>query len=173
MFADLASVMGGRVAEEVIFGHDKVSSGASSDIKQATKLARAMVTQWGMSDTIGPLQYEEQQGETFLGYSQTQRHNMSNETALAIDGEIRRLVEGGHKRATEVITKHVDQLHAIAGALLELETLTGEEIKALIAGNQIDRDNGPKAPTLPAAGTSIPRTRRPKGPFGNPAPQGA
>ncbi len=94
-----------------------------------------MVTQWGMSDTIGPLQYEEQQGETFLGYSQTQRHNMSNETALAIDGEIRRLVEGGHKRATEVITKHVDQLHAIAGALLELETLTGEEIKALIAGN--------------------------------------
>ena len=173
MFADLASVMGGRVAEEVIFGHDKVSSGASSDIKQATKLARAMVTQWGMSDTIGPLQYEEQQGETFLGYSQTQRHNMSNETALAIDGEIRRLVEGGHKRATEIITKHVDQLHAVAGALLELETLTGEEIKALIAGNAIDRDNGPKAPTLPAAGTSIPRTRRPKGPFGNPAPQGA
>lgn len=173
MFADLASVMGGRVAEEVIFGHDKVSSGASSDIKQATKLARAMVTQWGMSDTIGPLQYEEQQGETFLGYSQTQRHNMSNETALAIDGEIRRLVEGGHKRATEIITKHVDQLHAVAGALLELETLTGEEIKALIAGNSIDRDNGPKAPILPAAGTSIPRTRRPKGPFGNPAPQGA
>jgi len=173
MFADLASVMGGRVAEEVIFGHDKVSSGASSDIKQATKLARAMVTQWGMSDTIGPLQYEEQQGETFLGYSQTQRHNMSNETALAIDGEIRRLVEGGHKRATEIITKHVDQLHAIAGALLEFETLTGDEIKALIAGNSIDRDNGPKAPALPAAGTSIPRTRRPKGPFGNPAPQGA
>ncbi|MGH6616234.1 ATP-dependent zinc metalloprotease FtsH [Sphingomonas sp.] len=173
MYADLASVMGGRVAEEVIFGHDKVSSGASSDIKQATKLARAMVTQWGMSETIGPLQYEEQQGETFLGYSQTQRHNMSNETALAIDGEIRRLVEGGHKRATELITKHVDQLHAIAGALLEFETLTGEEIKALVAGNQIDRDSGPKAPSVPVGGTSIPKTRRPKGPFGNPSPVGA
>ncbi|QNQ09450.1 ATP-dependent zinc metalloprotease FtsH [Sphingomonas alpina] len=173
MYADLASVMGGRVAEEVIFGHDKVSSGASSDIKQATKLARAMVTQWGMSEAIGPLQYEEQQGETFLGYSQTQRHNMSNETALAIDGEIRRLVEGGHKRATELITKHVDQLHAIAGALLEFETLTGEEIKALVAGNAIDRDSGPKAPSVPVGGTSIPKTRRPKGPFGNPSPVGA
>ncbi|MGY4398031.1 cell division protease FtsH [Sphingomonas sp. UYAg733] len=173
MYADLASVMGGRVAEEVIFGHDKVSSGASSDIKQATKLARAMVTQWGMSEAIGPLQYEEQQGETFLGYSQTQRHNMSNETALAIDGEIRRLVEGGHARATELITRHVDQLHAIAGALLEFETLTGEEIKALVAGNAIDRDSGPKAPSVPAGGTSIPKTRRPKGPFGNPAPAGA
>ncbi|QNA85614.1 ATP-dependent metallopeptidase FtsH/Yme1/Tma family protein [Sphingomonas sp. So64.6b] len=173
MYADLASVMGGRVAEEVIFGHDKVSSGASSDIKQATKLARAMVTQWGMSEAIGPLQYEEQQGETFLGYSQTQRHNMSNETALAIDGEIRRLVEGGHARATELITKHVDQLHAIAGALLEFETLTGEEIKALVAGNAIDRDSGPKAPSVPVGGTSIPKTRRPKGPFGNPAPAGA
>ena len=117
MFADLASVMGGRVAEEVIFGHDKVSSGASSDIKQATKLARAMVMQWGMSDKLGPLQYEEEQGETFLGYSQTQRHNMSNETALLIDAEIRKLVDGGHARATEIISKHVDQLHALAGAL--------------------------------------------------------
>ncbi|KQS02155.1 cell division protein FtsH [Sphingomonas sp. Leaf357] len=173
MYADLASVMGGRVAEEVIFGHDKVSSGASSDIKQATKLARAMVTQWGMSESIGPLQYEEQQGETFLGYSQTQRHNMSNETALAIDGEIRRLVEDGHKRATELITRHVDQLHQIAGALLELETITGDEIKGLIAGTPIDREGGPKAPVLAAAGTSIPKTKRPKGPFGNPTPLGA
>jgi cell division protease FtsH len=173
MYADLASVMGGRVAEEVIFGHDKVSSGASSDIKQATKLARAMVTQWGMSESIGPLQYEEQQGETFLGYSQTQRHNMSNETALAIDGEIRRLVEDGHKRATELITNHVDQLHQIAGALLEFETITGDEIKAMIAGNPIDREGGPKAPALAAAGTSIPKTKRPKGPFGTPSPLGA
>ena len=173
MYADLASVMGGRVAEEVIFGHDKVSSGASSDIKQATKLARAMVTQWGMSESIGPLQYEEQQGETFLGYSQTQRHNMSNETALAIDGEIRRLVEDGHKRATELITRHVDQLHEIAGALLEFETITGDEIKAMIAGTPISRDGGPKAPVLAAAGTSIPKTKRPKGPFGSPTPLGA
>ncbi|MEP6784739.1 MAG: ATP-dependent zinc metalloprotease FtsH [Sphingomonadales bacterium] len=173
MFADLASVMGGRVAEEVIFGHDKVSSGASSDIKMATKLARAMVTQWGMSDAIGPLQYEDQQEETFLGYSQTQRHNMSNETALAIDGEIRRLVEGGHARATELITKHVDQLHSIAGALLELETITGDEIKGLIAGQPIKRDEGhDNRPKLTAGGSSVPSTKR-SGGIGGPAVQGA
>ena len=174
MFADLATVMGGRVAEQLIFGYDKVSSGASGDIKQATKLARAMVMQWGMSDKLGPLQYEEQQGETFLGYSQTQRHNMSNETALMIDSEIRRLVDGGLARATEVLTKHIDQLHLIAGALLEYETLTGEEIKRLAAGDDIGRvDNDTNGPAVPAGGTSIPKTRRPKGPFGSPAPQGA
>jgi cell division protease FtsH len=160
MYADLASVMGGRVAEEVIFGHDKVSSGASSDIQQATKLARAMVMQWGMSDVLGPLQYEEAQGETFLGYSQTQRHNMSNETALTIDAEIRKLVEGGHARATEVISTHTDQLHALAGALLELETLTGEEIKTIVGGGKIDRA-GDIPVALPAAGSSIPKSRRP------------
>ncbi len=171
MFADLASVMGGRVAEEVIFGHDKVSSGASSDIKQATKLARAMVMQWGMSDILGPLQYEEEQGETFLGYSQTQRHNMSNETALTIDAEIRKLVEGGHARATEVISTHTDQLHALAGALLELETLTGEEIKTIVGGGKIDRA-GDIPVALPTAGSSIPRTRRPSA-LGGPASAGA
>ncbi|MEP7004397.1 MAG: cell division protein FtsH, partial [Sphingomonas bacterium] len=174
MYADLATVMGGRVAEQLIFGYDKVSSGASGDIKQATKLARAMVMQWGMSDKLGPLQYEEQQGETFLGYSQTQRHNMSNETALMIDSEIRRLVDGGLSRATEVLTKHIDQLHLIAGALLEYETLTGDEIKRLAAGEGIGRiDNDLNGPSVPAGGTSIPKTRRPKGPFGTPAPQGA
>jgi cell division protease FtsH len=174
MFADLATVMGGRVAEEVIFGYDKVSSGASGDIKQATKLARAMVTQWGMSDAIGPLELEEKQGETFLGYSQTQRHNMSNETALLIDKEIKRLVEDGLARAREVIKEHLDQLHAIAGALLEHETITGDEIKRIVAGEEIRRDDqGTKAPVVVKAGTSIPKTRRPSGPFGSPSPLGA
>ncbi|MDB5695883.1 MAG: cell division protein FtsH [Sphingomonas bacterium] len=173
MFADLATVMGGRVAEEVIFGYDKVSSGASGDIKQATKLARAMVTQWGMSDAIGPLELEEKQGETFLGYSQTQRHNMSNETALLIDKEIKRLVEDGLKRARVVINEHLDQLHAVAGALLEFETLTGDEIKRIVAGEDIGRDDGVPAPAVVKAGTSIPKTRRPTGPFGTPSPLGA
>ena len=172
MYADLASVMGGRVAEEVIFGHDKVSSGASSDIQQATKLARAMVMQWGMSDALGPLQYEEAQGETFLGYSQTQRHNMSNETALLIDAEIRKLVDGGHARATELLSKHIDKLHALAKALLEFETLTGSEIKIILDGGTIDR-NGPTAPALPAAGTSIPKSRRPGAGIAGPAAAGA
>ena len=139
MYADLAVSMGGRVAEELIFGYDKVSSGAIGDIQQATKLARAMVMRWGMSDKLGPLEYEEQQGETFLGYSQSQRHNMSNETALLIDSEIRALVEDGHKRATEVLTENVDQLHPLAGALLEYETLTGDEIKRAARPGTIDR----------------------------------
>ena len=174
MYADLATVMGGRAAEEIIFGYDKVSSGASGDIKQATKLARAMVMRWGMSDKLGPLEYEEEQGETFLGYSQTQRHNMSNETALMIDSEIKSLIDGGHKRATQVLTENVDQLHRVAGALLEYETLTGDEIKQIAAGEDINRpDAGATASTLPSSGTSIPKTRRPSGPFGNPAPAGA
>jgi len=173
MYADLATVMGGRAAEEIIFGYDKVSSGASGDIKQATKLARAMVMRWGMSDKLGPLEYEEEQGETFLGYSQTQRHNMSNETALMIDSEIKSLIDGGHKRATEVLSENVDQLHRIAGALLEYETLTGDEIKQIAAGEDINRpDAGATTSTLPSSGTSIPKTRRPSGPFGNPAPAG-
>ncbi|HEX7850808.1 MAG TPA: ATP-dependent zinc metalloprotease FtsH, partial [Sphingomonas sp.] len=174
MYADLATVMGGRAAEEIIFGYDKVSSGASGDIKQATKLARAMVMRWGMSDKLGPLEYEEEQGETFLGYSQTQRHNMSNETALMIDSEIKSLIDGGHKRATQVLSENIDQLHRVAGALLEYETLTGDEIKQIAAGEDINRpDAGATASTLPSSGTSIPKTRRPSGPFGNPAPAGA
>jgi len=174
MYADLATVMGGRAAEEIIFGYDKVSSGASGDIKQATKLARAMVMRWGMSDKLGPLEYEEEQGETFLGYSQTQRHNMSNETALMIDSEIKSLIDGGHKRATQVLSENVDQLHRIAGALLEYETLTGDEIKQIAAGEDVSRpDAGATASTLPSSGTSIPKTRRPSGPFGNPALGGA
>lgn len=162
MYADLASVMGGRVAEELVFGYDKVSSGASGDIQQATKLARAMVTQWGMSDKTGPLKYEEQQGETFLGYSQTQRHNISNETAQLIDSEIRRLVEDGHAKATEILTEHLKDLHVVAEGLLEYETLTGDEIKGLIDGKVPDRsgvDLNKPAP-LATGGSSIPKTRR-------------
>jgi cell division protease FtsH len=163
MYANLSIAMGGRVAEELIFGYDKVSSGASGDIQQATKLARSMVTQWGMSDKLGPLQYEEQQGETFLGYSQTQRHNMSNETALTIDSEIRRLVDEAHDRATHLLTEHKDQLAIVAEALLEYETLSGDEIKALLDGERPDRSgidhNKPAA--LSTGGSSIPKTKRP------------
>src|SRR5205085_11133194 len=99
MYADLAVAMGGRVAEEMIFGYDKVSSGASSDIQYATTLARDMVTRWGMSDALGPLQYAEPDEEVFLGYSMNRQKQMSNETAQAIDQEIRRIVEAGYERA--------------------------------------------------------------------------
>ncbi|HEX8300860.1 ATP-dependent zinc metalloprotease FtsH [Sphingomonas sp.] len=173
MFADLATVMGGRVAEELIFGHDKVSSGASGDIKQATRLARAMVTQWGMSESIGPLEWTYAE-EGYLGQSGIRNAPMSDETARKIDDEIKLLVERGLQRARDVLGKHTDQLHLIANALLEYETLTGEEIKRIASGGDIGRDD-PTATSAPVAagGTSIPKIRRPKGPFGNPAPQGA
>jgi cell division protease FtsH len=174
MYAQLAILMGGRVAEEVIFGHDKVSSGASSDIQAATRLARNMVTRWGMSEKVGPLEYAEPEGESFLGYSSAQPVRMSNQTAQLIDDEIKGIVEGGLARAKQLLTDHIDQLHLLAGALLEYETLSGDEIKKLIADGDIGRiDNGPKSTPLPVGGTSIPKTRRPKGPFGTPAPQGA
>ena len=175
MHANMAVAMGGRVAEEIIFGYDKVSSGASGDIQYATKLARDMVTQWGMSDKLGPLQYEEQQGETFLGYSQSQRVHMSDETAKLIDKEIRGLVEQGYARAQELLKGHEDQLHLLANAMLEYETLSGEEIKALLEKGEITRDDGTtiKPSVIPAAGSSIPKTRKRKGPFGDPTPAGA
>jgi len=173
MFADLATVMGGRVAEELIFGHDKVSSGASGDIKQATRLARAMVTQWGMSDSIGPLEWTYSE-ESYLGQGSLRNAPMSDDTARKIDDEIKMLVEHGLQRARDVLSKHIDQLHKLANALLEYETLTGEEIKRIVSGADIGRDDpGTTATPVAAAGTSIPKIRKPKGPFGNPTPQGA
>ncbi|WP_260482633.1 ATP-dependent zinc metalloprotease FtsH [Sphingomicrobium flavum] len=169
MHANMAVAMGGRVAEELIFGYDKVSSGASGDIQYATKLARDMVTQWGMSDEMGPIQYEEQQGETFLGYSQSQGMNVSQETAQKIDKEIRRLVEQGYDRAKQVLTDYSEELETLAQALLEYETLSGEEITTLLEGGNIDR-GVPTGPSIPAAGSSIPKAKRPKpGGIGGPA----
>ncbi|KKI19339.1 ATP-dependent metallopeptidase FtsH/Yme1/Tma family protein [Sphingomonas sp. ABOLG] len=173
MYANLAVAMGGRVAEEIIFGYDKVSSGASGDIQYATGLARDMVTKWGMSDKVGPVDYAQPEGESFLGYSSSQPTHMSNETAQLIDHEIKTIVEGGLTRAKTVLTEHIDQLHLLAGALLEYETLSGDEIKKLISGEGIGRTEQPKTSSLPAVGTSIPKTRRPQGPFGNPSPAGA
>jgi len=174
MYANLAVSMGGRVAEEVIFGYDKVSSGASGDIQYATRLARDMVTQWGMSDEMGPLQYDEPQGETFLGYSQSQRVHMSNETAQKIDKEIRRIVEVGYDRAKQVLSDHLDQLHLLANALLEYETLSGEEIKTLIDKGELVRDGTVIRPApVPVTGTSIPKAGRRRGSVSDPAAQGA
>jgi len=173
MYANLAVAMGGRVAEEVIFGYNKVSSGASSDIQYATQLARDMVTRWGMSDALGPLQYAEPEEEVFLGYSVNRTRHMSNETAQAIDKEIRKTVEDGYERAKHLLDAHRGELESLAQALLEYETLSGDEIKKIIAGEAIDR-GGPKGPALPAAGSSIPKAKRPKaGSIGGPAAAGA
>jgi cell division protease FtsH len=173
MYANLAVAMGGRVAEEMIFGYDKVSSGASSDIQYATTLARDMVTRWGMSDALGPLQYAEPDEEVFLGYSVNRTRQMSNETAQAIDKEIRKVVEDGYARAKSLLTENSDKLETLAQALLEYETLSGDEIKKVLAGEPIDR-GGSKGPSLPAAGSSIPKAKRPKqGAIGGPAAAGA
>jgi cell division protease FtsH len=173
MLANLSVSMGGRVAEEIIFGHDKVSSGASSDIQYATQLARDMVTRWGMSDALGPLQYAEPDEEVFLGYSVNRTRHMSNETAQAIDKEIRKVVEDGYARAKHLLDEHRDELEKLAQALLEYETLSGDEFNKVIAGESIDR-GGSKGPTIPAAGSSIPKAKRPKaGSIGGPAAAGA
>jgi cell division protease FtsH len=140
--ADLAVAMGGRIAEELIFGPEKVTTGASSDIRMATEISRRMVTEWGMSDKLGPILYSANQEEVFLGHSVAQSKNLSDDTAAIIDAEIKLIVQTAYARATEILTTYNDQLHAVAKALLEYETLSGDEIKALLRGEPILRDNG-------------------------------
>ena len=127
--------MGGRVAEEIIFGEDKVTTGASSDIEQATKRARAMVMKAGLSKELGPVAYGENEEEVFLGRSVARQQNMSEETARKVDSEIRKIVDKGYDRARKVLTEKIDDLHKLAKALLTYETLTGEEIENLIQKN--------------------------------------
>jgi cell division protease FtsH len=153
LMADIAVAMGGRVAEELIFGPEKVTAGAASDIQQATKIARHMVTQWGMSEKLGPVGYAENQQEVFLGHQITQIKNVSEATAQQIDAEIRRFVEEGYARARQILTEKLDLLHALARALLEHETLTGEEVAAVMRGEPVPlaRRSGEAA----ASGSSV------------------
>jgi len=132
--ADLAVAMGGRIAEEIVFGADKVTTGASSDIKMATEMARRMVTEWGMSDKLGPLTYGENNQEVFLGHSVATHKNVSEATAKTIDEEIRGIVDTGYQRARQTLTENLDGLHAVARGLLEYESLNGDEIKQLLRG---------------------------------------
>ena len=160
--ADLAVAMGGRIAEEMIFGHEKVTSGASSDIQMATNMAKAMVTQFGMSDELGPLSYGDNEQEVFLGHSVTRTQNTSEETQSKIDSEVRRLVEDGYKQAETIIRDKLDDLHVIAKGLLEFETLSGDEIEALLKGEPPKRpdptDNTPSTGSL----ASVPKTGKGK-----------
>ena len=151
MTSRLAIMMGGRVAEELTFGHDKVTSGASSDIEQATRLARMMVTRWGLSPELGTVAYGENQEEVFLGMSVARTQNVSEATAQKIDGEIRRLVEDGYKEAMRILTTKSADLETLAQGLLEYETLSGDEIRELLAGNPPVRDSGDQPPTRPTA----------------------
>ncbi len=174
MHANLSVSMGGRVAEEIIFGYDKVSSGASSDIQYATSLARSMVTKWGMSDKLGPLQYEEAQ-EGYLGMGGSQRTMMSDETNKLIDSEIRMLVDCAHARATDILKSNEDKLHLLAQALLEYETLSGEEIRALMENGKLDRPEAPSGLARPVTspGATVPRAGRRFSGSSDPHPAGA
>ena len=162
MTSRLAILFGGRVAEEIIFGKDKITSGASSDISQATKLARAMVTRWGFSDAVGRVMLGGNQEEVFLGHSVARTQNVSEETARKIDHEVRRLVDEGYEEAKRVLVEHKDDLEALAQGLLEFETLTGEEIKDLLAGKKPTRESviepaTPRGSAVPPAGKPRPR----------------
>ncbi|WP_395685675.1 ATP-dependent zinc metalloprotease FtsH [Aestuariivirga sp.] len=142
MTSRLAIMMGGRIAEELTFGKENVTSGAQSDIEQATRLARAMVTRWGYSDTLGAVAYGENQEEVFLGHSVSRTQNVSEQTAQTIDEEVKRLVSDGLSTARRILTEKNDELEALARGLLEYETLSGEEIKNLLAGTPPRRDDG-------------------------------
>ena len=136
MKSQIAKAMGGRVAEEIIFGHDKVTSGAMSDIKMATSQARHMVTEAGMSELLGPLAYGDNQDEVFLGRSVARQQNMSEETSRKVDAEIKKIVDEGYNRAKKILNEKIDDLHKLAKNLLLYETLTGDEIRDLILKNK-------------------------------------
>ena len=175
--ADIAVAMGGRIAEELIFGHDKVTSGAASDIDNATKIARLMVTRWGMSDELGPLTYAANEEEVFLGHSVARTQNISEETARTIDREVRRIVDEARTRATKILRENMEGLHNLAKGLLEYETLSGDEIEAVMRGESITRSSEDEPPADHGAKSAVPTTeeaeaRRARRPGGlEPEPQ--
>jgi cell division protease FtsH len=164
--ARLVTIVAARISEEIIFGEDKVATGAVGDIQQATDLARKMITEFGFSKKLGFIRYSNNQEEVFLGHSVAQSKNVSDDTAKIIDAEVKRLVEEAKSKARKIITDNVDQLHIIAKGLLEYETLTGAEINDLLNGikpsrdefgNDIDNNKPPKtSPSVPKTGGSAP-----------------
>ncbi len=173
--SQLCSLYGGRVAEELIFGADKVTTGASNDIERATKMARNMATKWGLSDELGPITYGEDEDEVFLGRSVTQHKSISNETASKIDEVVRGILDRAYARSKELLTANLDKLHAMAEALLQYETIDAHQIDDIMAG----REPGPPADwTKNAATGATPPPPPPKGDagstvgkMGDPAPQ--
>ncbi len=159
LLAKLTMALGGRVAEEIVFGEDNVSSGASSDIKQATDIARRMVTEWGMSEKLGLIAYGDNSQEVFLGHSVTQSKNVSEGTAREIESEVKRIIDAAYDRAKHILTENVDELHRLARGLLEYETLSGNEIKQVLRGEPVirkvvDEPAPERRASVPTAGRS-------------------
>ena len=173
IYADLRVACGGRIAEELIFGNDKVTTGASSDIRMATDMARRMVTEWGMSDKLGFLAYSADEQEVFLGRSVSQQKNMADATASIIDSEVRRIVDDAYHVATQILKKHDVELERLAQGLLEYETLDGDEIKIIVDGGSLVRKDADDTPVKPGpvrkSRTGLPGTGRPKKPGSEPA----
>ena len=163
LYADLRVACGGRIAEELIFGPERITTGASSDIKMASDMTRRMVTEWGMSDELGFLAYGADQQEVFLGHSVTQQKNVSESTAKVIDEEVRRIIDEAYTDATRILTENDDQLEVLARGLLEYETLTGDEIHALLNGEPVVRE-APGNDEAPRSGSG----RRSSVPTGGP-----
>ena len=161
--SQLCSLYGGRVAEELIFGADKVTTGASNDIERATKMARNMATKWGLSDELGPITYGEDEDEVFLGRSVTQHKSISNETASKIDEVVRGILDRAYARSKELLTANLDKLHAMADALLQYETIDAHQIDDIMAG----REPGPPADWTKNASSGAPPPPPPKGDAGS------
>jgi cell division protease FtsH len=174
MKARLALCFGGRIAEQLIYGNDELNTGAANDIQQATDMARAMVMEYGMSPKLGWLRYRDNQEEVFLGHSVARSQNVSAETARLIDEEVRRFVEEGEARARQVLTDNIDELHSLAAALLEYETLSGDEARRAIKGESIGRDSDTGGTVTPISGhaASLPQVKRRPKPFGDASTQG-
>ena len=161
IYADLRVACGGRIAEELIFGDDKVTTGASSDIRMATDMARRMVTEWGMSDKLGFLAYSADEQEVFLGRSVSQQKNMADSTASIIDSEVRRIVDEAYDAATKILKKNNVELERLAQGLLEYETLDGEEIKIIVEGGTLSRsDEDDDQPATPRSKSRVLATNR-------------
>ena len=165
--AQIASLFGGRLAEEMIFGRENITTGAAHDIQQATKIARAMVTRFGYSDKLGRLQYSEDEQEVFLGHSVAQRKNISDATAKLIDEEIRLFVEEGEAKAREILTEYSDELEKIAQGLLEFETLDRIDVDRLLRGEKVEREEDDGSEPQGGGRSSVPNT----GPLGNAGPE--
>ncbi len=171
MHARLAMMYGGRIAEELIFGKEHVTTGAGNDIQQATNMARRMVTEFGMSDVLGPLRYNENQEEVFLGHSVAKQQNISEKTAEMIDKEVKRICVEAEELARTVLDEHMDELHKVSEALLEYETLSGAEVHALLRGEKIVReDDDDSTQGAGGARSSVPTSGGPLGGAPDPEP---
>jgi cell division protease FtsH len=160
----LASMFGGREAEVLIFGPENVTNGAVSDIQQATRMARAMIMEWGMSEKLGRVRYRSNEQEVFLGHSVAQSNNMSEETARLIDSEVRQLIEDAEQTARRILSEKRDQLEIIAKGLLEYETLSGDEVNGLLNGIPPVRTPYEEPAPTRGEGPSVPQAGRPRGP---------